>query len=371
MTLWIRNLTKREWLLAALYITIGLVLGGMAACADEAYAWVGGVYPPFKEESSATVIMQPYCMIDDCSPYTTIVDYPANIEAALKQWEWAKAAFTIHRGHNVPPDPCHAGEGTVVFILTDSNNLCPGDGPLNSGGRAELKYDMNRVLIYLNVENYTIRDGQPFRLILHELGHAWGLGHPDDFGQKVQAVMNSTIYYLELQEDDLRGMAALYPHTPVEPRTPVQEQAARPKGFLENPRDGSSQSGVGVISGWVCEAELVEVLIWSRGSEDYKREPVSYGTNRVDTAEVCDDADNGFGLLFNWNRLGPGDYIIDVLVDEAWLGRSEITVTTLGEEFLRGVEGEYVLEDFPYPGSSVVIEWEQSLQNFVISDHHE
>ena len=52
------------------------------------------------------------------------------------------------------------------------------------------------------------------------------------------------------------------------------------------------------------------------------------------------------------------------------LGRSKVTVTTLGEPFRRGLAGEYVLEDFPSPGQSVVVEWEQSLQNFVITEHH-
>ena len=43
-------------------------------------------------------------------------------------------------------------------------------------------------------------------------------------------------------------------------------------------------------------------------------------------------------------------------------------LSTLGEEFLRGVEGEYVMEDFPMPGETVTLEWQQNSQNFVLTD---
>ena len=37
------------------------------------------------------------------------------------------------------------------------------------------------------------------------------------------------------------------------------------------------------------------------------------------------------------------------------------------EEFLRGVAGECVVEDFPTLGETVTLEWQQSQQNFVIT----
>ena len=42
-------------------------------------------------------------------------------------------------------------------------------------------------------------------------------------------------------------------------------------------------------------------------------------------------------------------------------------VTTLGAEFLRG-GGECMVEDFPGLGQSVLLEWQQNSQNFVITD---
>ena len=137
-------------------------------------------------------------------------------------------------------------------------------------------------------------------------------------------------------------------------------------GYLENPGPHSFQSGIGVISGWVCEGEEVVIALNGAG------QPAAYGTERLDTADICGDTDNGFGLLFNWNRLGAGEHEVVALVDGEELGRATVRVTTLGTgeeaEFLRGVEGECVVEDFPTMGETVTLEWQQNQQNFVITD---
>ena len=117
-----------------------------------------------------------------------------------------------------------------------------------------------------------------------------------------------------------------------------------------------------MISGWVCAADAVEVEIGHLG-----RQFAAYGTERLDTLEVCGDTDNGFGVLFNWNRLGDGAHAVIATVDGVELGRTLVTVTTLGEEFVRGVAGTCEVEDFPTPGETVTLEWQQNSQNFVIA----
>ena len=40
------------------------------------------------------------------------------------------------------------------------------------------------------------------------------------------------------------------------------------------------------------------------------------------------------------------------------------SVQTLGAPFMRDLQGEYMLEDFPEVGQDVVIEWQQGKQGF-------
>ena len=138
------------------------------------------------------------------------------------------------------------------------------------------------------------------------------------------------------------------------------------EGYLENPGPNSFQSGIGVLSGWACEG--TEVVIELNGQP----QPAAYGTERSDTEEACGDTDNGFGLLFNWNLLGEGEHEVVAYVDGEELGRATVRVTTVGEgvgeEFVLGAEGECVVEDFPMPGETVTLEWQQNSQNFVITD---
>ena len=134
-------------------------------------------------------------------------------------------------------------------------------------------------------------------------------------------------------------------------------------GYLENPGPNSFQSGIGVISGWVCEADRVEIVI-----DDAAPQVAGYGTERLDTEPGCGDTNNGFGLLYNWNRLDDGVHTVVALVDSVELGRATVQVTTLGEEFVRGAAGECVAEDFPMAGETVTLKWIQNSQNFVITD---
>ena len=59
--------------------------------------------------------------------------------------------------------------------------------------------------------------------------------------------------------------------------------------------------------------------------------------------------DNGFGLLFNWNRLGDGEHTVVAYVDGVEWQRATVRVTTLGAEILRGAEGSVWWRTFRVP----------------------
>ena len=131
---------------------------------------------------------------------------------------------------------------------------------------------------------------------------------------------------------------------------------------LENPRSTSFQSGVGVISGWACHAH--EIIIELDGMPLQ----AAYGTVREDTQRVCGDTNNGFSLLWNWNNLGVGTHTVRALLDGVEFVYTTVRVTTFGEQFLRGASGTFDLPNFPASGETTVVQWEEALQNFVITD---
>ncbi len=133
-------------------------------------------------------------------------------------------------------------------------------------------------------------------------------------------------------------------------------------GYLENPAPGSFQSGLGMIHGWECDAD--EVVVQINGTPS----PAITGTPRPDTQGVCGDTDNGFEHLLNWNALGDGRHDVVVLVDGTELGRASVQVTTFGTAFLHGAHGTCTVPDFPRPGESVPLVWQEARQQFGPTD---
>ena len=345
-----------------------MVFGGV----KEVDPWVEGSQP--FPEGEATVLVHRFCWASNCD-YSDLTgrDWTVAIQNAARAWSNAGSnfrfsfeSFSADANH----DPCQPWDGHVYVILTDLDTSLCGYVPPKSvaggiiGGIADIGPGWARVYINSSYISSFIgpRAGDIYdplarkrgvqKVLLHEFGHVVGLGHPDEAGQNVEAVMNSTIkYYPSLQPDDIAGIRSLY------------GTREAPTGFLENPGDGSSQSGVGIISGWVCEAEEVEIEI--NGTPQV----AAYGTERLDTQGVCGDSNNGFALLFNWNLLGNGTHTVRTLADDQEFGRATFTVTTLGTEFLRGVSGGYWIPDFPQAGQRVGIVWQQASQNFVITEY--
>jgi len=128
---------------------------------------------------------------------------------------------------------------------------------------------------------------------------------------------------------------------------------------LENPALGAIKSGVGLVSGWVCDAEELEVSF-----DGGPRTFVPYGSERTDTAGVCGDSDNGFGLLWNYNELGDGPHTITLYADGIVQTQVNFNVQTLGTNFLRGVNGQGTIT--LSNGLDVTVQWEETTQGFTI-----
>lgn len=132
---------------------------------------------------------------------------------------------------------------------------------------------------------------------------------------------------------------------------------------LENPQPDANVSGISLVSGWRCSAGNITVSF--DGGTQY---PVSYGTIREDTAAVCGDTNNGFGFLWNWGRLSDGSHTVQLFDNGTQFSEVNVTVTNYGAEFLSGHTNSTLAPNFPADGQTATLEWQQSLQSFVITN---
>ena len=320
-----------------------------------------------KPDTPLTVITDPFCMVPEGCFGTTGVskfspqEWHEAIRDMAQQWNDARSGFRfLMRRATTEDDPCNLSPDTVPIIIVhdEGGEGCAGDDlNLPFAGIAFTTPPHPLPHLYINVHqtDYWYVRG----LVLHELGHFIGLYHPFDIGQgHIKAIMNGyqcrrdPIEYCRetydvLREDDIDGIRYLWGDRILD-------------GFLENPPDGSQQTGVGIISGWACEANNILAKL---NGISYK---VAYGTERLDTEEVCGDTHNGFSLLWNWNNLEPGEYTVEVIVDGDVLDSADIEAFHLGKEFYEDLSHSRVLHGFPTPEESVTIKWVEALQNFTL-----
>ncbi len=321
------------------------------------HAWVAG-YQPFPE-GEATVILDPFCRAQYCAG--TEYEWRQRVQTALYAWDAAGSRFTFHTRNARPTDdPCSL-QGMVVVIVADPDRLCPGDGPLldSYSATARTEYRNGGARVYLKNTPDSPGTWRSYaRLLLHEFGHVLGLDHPDDYGQQEQAIMNSNLGFDALQPDDIAGVRALYG---------VRAATAAQRTTLESPAAGQTVTGVGLLSGWACNATTVSVRFDERGD----RIPVPVGGSRGDTESVCGHTDTGFALLLNWNNFGAGDHTLELFIDGQLSTSRTVTVIDYGTSFLRGVTGTWVLDNWPEPDINTTVAWNEATQNIeIVAIHH-
>lgn len=134
-------------------------------------------------------------------------------------------------------------------------------------------------------------------------------------------------------------------------------------GSLENPVAGSTESGIGVISGWHCTATSIDVMI-----DGMNLGKAGSGTGRGDTTSVCGRSNTGYSLLFNYNDLAPGAHSLSLYADGQLLEIRQFSSTqSAGASFVTGISKTATITDFPSAGRAVTLQWSQAKQSFVVT----
>lgn len=129
---------------------------------------------------------------------------------------------------------------------------------------------------------------------------------------------------------------------------------------LEIPTPHTTHSGIGVISGWKCDAG--ELTVRFDGGEPI---PLLYGAERKDVRDdgACDHTNVGFVSIWNWGNLADGQHTAVAYDDGVAFDRSTFNVVTTGEAFLEGAAGQCTIDDFPVSGADARFAWNQSTQH--------
>ena len=140
---------------------------------------------------------------------------------------------------------------------------------------------------------------------------------------------------------------------------------------FESPAEGKSVSGNALFSGWVCEAESVQIEFDLNGAVL----DAAYGTDRADTEKDCGDTNNGFSLLFNFGNFPTGEQTVKLLIDGEEAATRTFNTIQLSsgadveiDETDETIKTSTTLTDFPKSGHSVVLSWDQASKNFMITE---
>ena len=130
---------------------------------------------------------------------------------------------------------------------------------------------------------------------------------------------------------------------------------------LDSPVNASFESGIGVVHGWVCEAQQVSLQV--DALEPFR---AAYGAERPDSQALCGDSANGFAAAINWSEYGDGEHTLRLLADGQPLTQAQVNVTTLGASYLTGRSATTTVTDFPTAGLNTPLVWSEPHQNFMV-----
>ena len=134
---------------------------------------------------------------------------------------------------------------------------------------------------------------------------------------------------------------------------------------LEIPTPHTTVSGIGMISGWKCEAGVLTVRF-----DGGAPLPLLHGAERADVlnAGACDHATVGFLSIMNWGNLDDGEHTAVVYDDGVEFGRSVFTVRRFRDAFVKGAALTLPVQDFPHQGENAVFTWSQATQHLELAD---
>jgi len=152
------------------------------------------------------------------------------------------------------------GTGTlaVTYWRSSGSNIIEADILFNRNQQ----FDSYRGPLRFGTNGWCIGDIR--RVLIHELGHALGLDHPDDHGQHVDAIMNSVTSNREtLSADDISGAQSMYAAptpTPTPTPTPPPSPSASHFANISTRMDVGTGNNV-MIAGFIVSGSQSKTVI--------------------------------------------------------------------------------------------------------------
>mgnify|MGYP006981150417 FL=1 len=124
-------------------------------------------------------------------------------------------------------------------------------------------------------------------------------------------IINSGVYSVSVYEGPPDNLSSLFDEANLTGTFNLTIRDPNNNSLHKAPTNNATVSGIGEISGWVCDANKVEAQM-----DDNNLFPIIYGTPMEDSETVCGDLNNGYTFPINWNNLGLGNHRLKIFVDD-------------------------------------------------------